>query len=61
MEQSSSNPGNRFFIDGKVFIVGEKKISMWKKSKCNKDKDKDKDKANDNDNDNDQNLHVIIK
>ena len=55
MEQSSSNPGNRFFIDGKVFIVGEKKISMWKKAKCNKDKDKDKDK------DNDQNLHFKIK
>jgi len=44
MEQPSTNPSNRFFIDGKVFIVGEKKISMWKKAKCNKDKDKNQDK-----------------
>ena len=33
------NPSlNHAFIDGKIFIIGEKKISMWKKAKCNQEK-----------------------
>jgi hypothetical protein len=27
--------GHPYIINGKVWIVGEKKISMWSKAKCN--------------------------
>jgi hypothetical protein len=33
-----------YIINGKVWIVGEKKISMWSKAKCNQEKKEDKDK-----------------
>ena len=42
--------GHIYVVDGKEWIIGEQKISMWSKSKCNQpikdkeDKDKDKDK-----------------
>lgn len=43
--------GQIYMVDGKEWIVGEQKISMFDKAKCNKikeqkeeDKDKDKDK-----------------
>lgn len=44
METNKEKPkGQIYMVDGKVWIVGEQKISMFDKAKCNKDKDKDKD------------------
>jgi hypothetical protein len=38
------NKGTVYIIDGKKWIVGEKKISMWSKAKCNQEKKEDKEK-----------------
>ncbi len=45
--------GHIYIINGKEWIVGEKKISMWSKAKCNKDKKEKKDNK-DEDEDEDQ-------
>jgi len=39
----NSNGENIVVVDGKSWIVGERKISMWSNSKCNKTVDKVKD------------------
>jgi hypothetical protein len=55
--KDAGSKGHTYMVDGKVWIIGEQKISMWSNAKCNqpikikeegkhKDKDKDKDKTN---------------
>ena len=34
----NSNGANIYGVDGKSWIVGERKISMWTESKCNESK-----------------------
>ncbi len=46
-ETKEETKGTVYVIDGKEWIVGEQKISMFAKAKCNKIKEKDeKDKKN---------------
>lgn len=33
--------GHTYIINGKVWIVGEQKISMWSNAKCNQEKKKE--------------------
>ena len=40
--KKEKSKGRKYVVDGKEWIVGEQKISMWSKAKCNKDK-KDED------------------
>ena len=51
--KDAGSKGCTYMVDGKVWIIGEQKISMWSNAKCNqpikikeegKDKDKDKTK-----------------
>ena len=39
--------GHIYGVDGKEWIIGEQKISMWSKAKCNKDKEKKDEKNKD--------------
>jgi hypothetical protein len=49
--KDAGSKGHTYMVDGKVWIVGEQKISMWSKAKCNqpikiKEKnEKDKEKS----------------
>ena len=49
--KDAGSKGHTCMVDGKVWIVGEQKISMWSKAKCNqpikiKEKnEKDKEKS----------------
>lgn len=47
---NNTSEGEIFYtIDGKLWRIGEKKISMWSKAKCNNIKDNnDHDNSNDN-------------
>jgi hypothetical protein len=36
-----------YMVDGKEWIVGEKKISKWSQAKCNKDEKKEEEKTHD--------------
>ena len=56
MEQPTINVSEHgvYVVDGKVWHIGEKKISMWSKAKCNKVNDNnDHDNSNSNSNSND--------
>jgi hypothetical protein len=45
MESDLINTGHIYVVDGKEWIVGERKISMFTKAKCNKNiKEKEKGK-----------------
>ena len=47
MELKEEIKGTVYIVDGKKWIVGEQKISMFEKAKCNKIKEKDeKDEKN---------------
>jgi hypothetical protein len=47
--KDAGSKGHTYVVDGKVWIVGEQKISMFDKAKCNKIKEekneKDKEKS----------------
>lgn len=45
--KDAGSKGHTYMVDGKVWIIGEQKISKWSKAKCNqpiKDKEHKKDK-----------------
>ena len=48
-DKDAGSKGHTYVVDGKVWIVGEQKISMFDKAKCNKIKEekneKDKEKS----------------
>jgi len=53
--KNEESKGLIYVVDGKEWIVGEKKISKWSKAKCNKEKEEEKDKKEDNNKNKDDN------
>jgi hypothetical protein len=50
METNKKTEGHTYIINGKVWIVGEQKISSWSKAKCNQSiKDKEKEEKDEKD------------